>query len=55
MEPVFTIVSRPMTAGDPRQASFQYGPMKMVLHPEQLLYHVATDATPLVIQPHVAL
>jgi hypothetical protein len=55
MEHVFTIVSRPMTAGDLHKPSFHYGPMKMVLHLEQLLYHVATDATLLVIQPHVAL
>jgi len=50
-----TIVSRSMTAGDLHKASFHHGPMKMVLHPEQLLCHVATDARLLVIQPLVAL
>lgn len=49
------IVSRLMTAGDLHKASFRYGPMKMVLHPERLLYHVATDARLLVTRPLVAL
>jgi len=44
-----------MTAGDLHKASFHHGPMKMVLHPEQLLCHVATGARLLVIQPLVAL
>lgn len=50
-----TIVSRSMTAGGLHKASFHRGPMKMVLRPEQLLCHVATDARLLVIQPLVAL
>ena len=50
-----TFVSRFMTAGDLHKASFHHGPMKMVLQPEQLPCHVATDARLLVIQPLVAL